>query len=394
MKTVLFVAEGVALAHVTRTLGLAQALDPHHYEVHIASDPRYARLLNLPETIRFWPLVSHAGDSFTARADRAAFVWQESVLDAYIKDEVALYDRVKPSLVVSDFRFSIGVSAELARVHHAAVTNAHWSPYRRLPFPSSPPWPALTLLRQRLQRLSWRRPKGATMIMNDVRRRHGLAPLTDFLDMSTHGDWTFYADPEGLIPVDAERPASHVFLGPLLWSPTLPYPAWWRQWKPGRPLIYVTLGSTGAAAHLPGLLRALSSLPVTIVVATAGRIDTRDLPECVLASEFLPGQEVCGMASLVICSGGSATAYQALSQGAPVLGLWSNLDQYLTMMSIAAAGAGVCRHASDAARVRGVVERMLADESWRRAAARLRDLCNEHDAPARFVAAIEGPPSA
>jgi UDP:flavonoid glycosyltransferase YjiC (YdhE family) len=44
--------------------------------------------------------------------------------------------------------------------------------------------------------------------------------------------------------------------------------------------------------------------------------------------------------SLVICNGGSTTGYQALYEGVPILGIASNLDQYLAMSYITNAGAG------------------------------------------------------
>src|SRR5207302_1310294 len=46
-------------------------------------------------------------------------------------------------------------------------------------------------------------------------------------------------------------------------------------------------------------------------------------------------------AEVVICNGGSSTAYQALAEGTPVVGLPFNLDQYLAMTTIEQAGAGV-----------------------------------------------------
>ena len=43
----------------------------------------------------------------------------------------------------------------------------------------------------------------------------------------------------------------------------------------------------------------------------------------------------------VICNGGSPTCYQAFSAGVPVIGIASNLDQYLNMRAVENANAGV-----------------------------------------------------
>ena len=44
---------------------------------------------------------------------------------------------------------------------------------------------------------------------------------------------------------------------------------------------------------------------------------------------------------MVICNGGSLTSYQALAAGKPIIGLPSNLDQFLNMQALERSGAGV-----------------------------------------------------
>jgi len=46
-------------------------------------------------------------------------------------------------------------------------------------------------------------------------------------------------------------------------------------------------------------------------------------------------------ASVVVYSGGTATTYQALSCGTPVLWIPCNSDQYLSMDAIARQGSGI-----------------------------------------------------
>jgi len=56
---------------------------------------------------------------------------------------------------------------------------------------------------------------------------------------------------------------------------------------------------------------------------------------------YLPGLKAAQRASVVVCSGGTATTYQALSCGTPVLGIPCNSDQYLSMEAIARQGSGI-----------------------------------------------------
>jgi UDP:flavonoid glycosyltransferase YjiC (YdhE family) len=153
------------------------------------------------------------------------------------------------------------------------------------------------------------------------------------------------------------------------------------------PVIYVTLGSTGAVESLPKIVRALEGLPATVVVATAGRVALPTVPRNVFAADYLPGLEVCRRAALVVCSGGSATAYQALSQGTPLVGIWGNEDQYLTMMAVEHRGAGLgCRISEASARtLEGLVTEVLSRPHYRQAAQAVAHEFASCDAPQRFT---------
>jgi UDP:flavonoid glycosyltransferase YjiC (YdhE family) len=72
----------------------------------------------------------------------------------------------------------------------------------------------------------------------------------------------------------------------------------------------------------------------------------------------------------VITNGGSSTGYQALAAGVPVLGIPSNLDQYLAMQAIERAGAGVTLRSGGlrADEVRQAAIRLLDARPTKRAA--------------------------
>ena len=77
----------------------------------------------------------------------------------------------------------------------------------------------------------------------------------------------------------------------------------------------------------------------------------------------------------MISNGGSTTGYQALATGTPVVGIASNLDQYLAMQAIERAGAGVlvkARQAS-AAIVAEAVNQVLNNPCYERSA---REIAN------------------
>jgi UDP:flavonoid glycosyltransferase YjiC (YdhE family) len=91
-----------------------------------------------------------------------------------------------------------------------------------------------------------------------------------------------------MIPI-FEAPPEHRYIGPVLWSPQVPLPAWWDTIPTDRPIIYMTLGSSGDMATLPTIVAALAALPVTVLVATAGRRTLEALPPNVFVADYLPG---------------------------------------------------------------------------------------------------------
>jgi UDP:flavonoid glycosyltransferase YjiC (YdhE family) len=127
------------------------------------------------------------------------------------------------------------------------------------------------------------------------------------------------------------------------------------------------------------------------MVATAGRQQLGQVPDNVYVADYLPGQEAARRADLVVCSGGSATAYQALSEGVPVLGIAANMDQYLTMNGICAAGAGRLLRAgqTDSRAVYKSVKDVLENEKYRHAARQIAQHFRQYDAATRFCSFID-----
>lgn len=392
---VLFVAEAVTLAQVVRLVSLARGLDPRRYEVHFAS-ARFDELV-----FASTPFVRHAISSpDPATVERAvargARMYGTRDLARFVDEDLALFDAVEPDVVVGDLRWSLAVSAPLRRVPHAALINAYWSPHAEresFPLPDHPVvrWLGLELAERYFPKaLPWVMAHHAAPL-DRLRRRHGLAPLGGLTDVLTHGDITLFPDTPSLVPTRG-GPRSHVYLGPIHWSPELALPSWWSDLRPDRPVVYVTLGSSGRLDAVRPVLEGLTSLPVEVVCATAGRLPTEGVPAGVRASAFLPGHLAARRASVVVSNGGSTTGYQALAEGTPVLGIPSNLDQYLASDAIARAGAGLVVRGDSVTpeAVRGAVERLLVEPSFRTAARAVQRDFGAFDAKARFAEVLRG----
>jgi UDP:flavonoid glycosyltransferase YjiC (YdhE family) len=285
----------------------------------------------------------------------------------------------------------LAVSAAVARVPQATLINAYFSPYAERDRWPVPDHPIVRLLGVPLAERYFPRAIPSVFAhfarpVNELRRLYGLPEIGSLLETLTYGDYTLYPDTPLLAPV-RNAPRRHVYLGPVTWSPAVALPDFWNDMGRKRPCVYVTLGSSGDVRVLPIVLEGLAGLPVDVMLATARR-NSNDLrlPPNVYAAEFLPGDLAARRAAFVVSNGGSATNYQALSQGTPVLGIPWNLDQYLGMACLERIGAAKSLRAGtlDAASVRQAARELLDSKAARAAAGRVAGDLSAWNATERF----------
>ena len=383
----------MTLAHVTRPLVLANSLDRSRYEIFLATGKKYRYLLeNSGHSLHTIPTLSSR--IFLDRLAKGKPVHTKDELKASVKADLELFSELSPDLVFGDFRLSLGISARLAEIPYAALTNAHWSPYSTLSFPL-PEHPLVNIFGVKISRffLKILQPvifKYHATSFNSLCKASGLDSLKNLRDVYTCGDWTLYLDLPALAPT-SNIPDNHFYLGPVLWSPDIPLPEWWNDITKDKPILYVTLGSSGDIRFMDVIIDTLGRMPVTAIVASAGRFESSHLPDNIFAEKYLPGLEASKIASLVVCSGGTATTYQALSYGVPVMGIPSNADQYLSMEAIVKQEAGLLiRSGSVTGRnIRKGIETILENAEYKQNANKLRNEMLLYNAPERFSSFVD-----
>jgi UDP:flavonoid glycosyltransferase YjiC (YdhE family) len=392
-QRILFIAENITMAQVVRLLALARQLPSQRYEVHFACSDATPWVFS-GTSFRRWPLFTIDGPRALAALARGERLYDAATLQRYVADELALFDVVRPDLVVGDFRLSLAVSTRLAGLRCASLINAHWSPFavrERFPLPDHP---IVSLVG--VERAERYFPQAIPRVfahfaapLNAVRQRHGLPPAS-LLEQLCFGDWVLYPDPPELCPV-TRLPSTHRFLGVVTWSPDVALPAELLAGDDFRPVVYVTLGSSGEQAALTALLAGLEDLPVRGILATAGRPPPQRLPASFRVADYVPGDLVARHARFVVNNGGSAGTYQALAAGVPVLGIPSNLDQYLNMQAVTRAGAGLqLRSASlRPEQVRRAAQQLCDDPALQQRARQLATVIRGYDCHARFQAWLD-----
>jgi len=394
-KRILFIAEAVTLAHVARPFVLAQSLDPQRYDVHFAGADRYAFVFQ-ENTLHRWEIQSISSGYFLRALSRGARLYSYATLQSYVSDDLQLIEKVDPDLIVGDFRLSLAVSAAVAKVPYAAIANAYWSPHAPGQHFPLPELEMSRFLGYSLSNAIFQTCRPLVFSfhaspLNRLRKAYGLPKLKDLCDAYTHADYTLYADLPDFFPT-INLPVNHRFIGPIDWSPKVPLPDWWDGLPHGWPVIYVNLGSSGAAKLLPRIAEALSPLPVTVILVTAARWGTPSLPENIKLCEYISGNDAARRAELVICNGGSPAVYQALSHGVPVIGIASNMDQRLSMQAVERSGCGITirSEAASVGAIRTAVKKIGSDSVYKENAALIRQKLSRIDARREFNSFISG----
>jgi UDP:flavonoid glycosyltransferase YjiC (YdhE family) len=372
-RRILFVTENITLAQVVRLATLAAGLPRDEYEVHFACSD-FDPLIFEGTAFQHWPLYTidrERGFKALAKGER---MYDVKTLERYVTDELRVLDEVKPAVVVGDFRLSLAVSAPLRGVHCGSLINAYWSPYAVREKWPVPDHPIVRLVG--VERAEKYFPQALPKVfghfaapLNSVRKRHGLSEFETLSHQLCFGDSVLYPDVPELCPLSSDAPASHHFLGAVQWSPRVAAPSALAD-DPTLPMVYVTLGSSGDVAALPTVLEGLEGLPIRGVLATAGRAAPARVPANFVVADYVPGELLASQALFVVTNGGSSTGYQALAAGVPVLGIPSNLDQYLAMQALERAGAGVTLRSGGLTRdqVRKAAVRLLDARAMKRAA--------------------------
>lgn len=394
-KRVLFFAEPATLAHVVRPMVLACTLDPKYYDVSVATGSDFRHLVEESglQVRDLWCIGTRA---YLAAVTAGRVVFPYKILERYVENDLRVIEETRPDVIVGDFRLSLAVSARLAKVPYLAISNAYWSPFAQVRF-DIPAHASTRLLGISFANriFGMLRPlifAQHSLPMYRLRRQHGMSSLGfDLRRVFTEADITLFADVPEMVPnCDSGMPGRYIYIGPITWAPKGKIPLALKDERDLRPLVYVSLGSSGDPALLGDIVATAVSLGCRVAVSTAGGAWNKSFGSDVVADQMLPGGEIAAMAKLVICNGGSPSVHQALQQGTPVLGIPANLDQLLNMQFVVKAGAGLSIRADSVTPtlIREAAQRILGDRQFSQSAKRIEGWFSGYSAAEKFAVVI------
>ncbi|MEV4600101.1 glycosyltransferase [Amycolatopsis sp. NPDC049253] len=159
-------------------------------------------------------------------------------------------------------------------------------------------------------------------------------------------------------------------LRPVGWSEPGDLPVGVAGRDRGRPLVYLTLGTTPMSqAHiLTSAITALAALEADVLVATGPSVEVSSLgevPANVRLEAWVPQSELMPHVDLVVHHGGSGTTLGAFTAGVPQLVLPQGADQFSNAEAVTAAGVGdqLVGDAVTTEAVREKAQRLLTDSA-------------------------------
>jgi UDP:flavonoid glycosyltransferase YjiC (YdhE family) len=345
-RRILFFAHAVTMAHFARPLKWIEWLDTELLDIYLASHPKFKNL-SQKAGITFVDITCIEAAEFERIVVNAEPIYDSKTFEAHISEDIRIIEKIRPDLVIGDFRHSLTVSCRLRKVKYINLTNAYWHPEIRLRFPL-PEAPIVRLLGEGVAN-KLLRPflplalkvsffKMAFLLRKSFKKVN--LTFTDYRQVIIDGDITLYCDTPELVPLKTQL-SHEKFVGPLIWSMPVALPEWWGSLDPEKRRIFITLGSSGHADSWPMIIQALGKLDAQIIVALAGKRPKLPMLHNVFVADFLPIEPVCQRADLVICNGGSPLVHSALSYGVPAIGIVCNNDQLLNMAHVQKCGAGL-----------------------------------------------------
>jgi MGT family glycosyltransferase len=370
-------ADAGFLAHVTRTFEVGRALTRNFgHEVIFCADGRYAHIYR-DGGFEVRPVFTVDRDITMQLARRAGMCdleWWKDACAKSVESDLALIDELRPDLVVGDMHWSLSTAARARKVPYAAIANGAWVRHYATPIEPLAGHALTRVFGKTLFRalfppmkrfLTWYYARG----YDGLRERFDLPPAKSIYDL-IEGDITLLADVPEYMPVEG-APASFRYMGPILWEPDLPRPAWLDRLDPLRPTLYFTMGSTGDAAFFDEAIQVFGGTEYQVLITTGGLAPADILggaaPPNVFVETYAPGAALMEASDVVVSHGGNGTVYQALSRGVPIIGFPTIFEQEINMQRVCALGAGVrmWRSGYDAKALRRAVEQVLGDSGFR-----------------------------
>lgn len=380
MKKILYVGDGVTLAHVVRPLELAERklgesgsqknvcdsreneTDSHEsaageIQVHFACDEKYKSLLVVSDIV-YHPIHTMDREIFLNRLASGQPVFDYTYLAQCMAEDETLIEEICPDEIYMDFRFTMYLCAKKHGVRCATITNAYWSAFSLIDRPVF----GMNVVSGQSFSNSLMAKKGYARYvsrflrdLNFLRVEQGMEEVSSIEEMYCAGDVTLFADFPELAPVSVLA-LTESYIGPLTGKikafQTPETEDALRRIKkikenPKARFVYFSLGSSGDYGKIQDYLSAFGEINAYFFVTVAHYektdkiINAEKHEENVFCYHNLNVDAIMPYMDLAITNGGSGANYQAYENHVKIIAMPDNVDQMLASSKLEEVGAGI-----------------------------------------------------
>lgn len=335
---ILFFPAEIGLAHIARSLAVAEACQRRGHDVVVALPKR--KISSLPaikfRIIEVEPMVDQ--ESMAVIEDH----FQPGFLERLTQSDRTIIETEKPDVVVFDFRFSALLAAILTETPVVSIANSTsvMVPHLWPPFTSIQPFRFFSqlfiwLINRRVQQ----------KLITEFGR--AIRSFSQEFDMAHILQTVFTIVPEHLSYMPTKKPAEHLhYVQSLEWSGFAhKSPSWLSSLQKDCPTVYLSFGGTGfSPTKLLALTTALLTSDFQVVVSTGSVADPEIFPEHprLFVEKYLDAGKILPHVDLVLCHGGYGTLSQAAQFAKPVVSVPFNPDQMIHGLRFQELGLGRC----------------------------------------------------
>ena len=328
------------LAETTRTLEIAKACRDEFDIAFVSYGGQFENLI-VEQGFRVHhlnPRLTPEKIDYIYKVDQGqAFGYMFSVeeVEKQVRNELSLFEDLKPAAVVTGFNFSNNISCRVAQVPLVWVTQSTWMMQAMFDaglgtWTDMIDFPLVRWLPERV--LIWLTKKAlafANLVArpyDQVAQRYGLSPFKS-MERLWEGDYNLLAEPEGFC--DLALPPTYHCIGPLIGRLDVPVPDEIVNMPRDKPIIYFAMGSSGQPRVIARIVEGFAGKPYRVIAPVKKHLDGLHVkvPGNVLVTDWLPAHKVNPMADISVIHGGIGTVMTACLAGKPVVGVAMMIEQ-------------------------------------------------------------------
>ena len=397
---IIFSPTACNLAEITRALEIAKPCRDSFEIVFVSYGGEFENLIEKEGFVirHLEPALTPEKVEHIYRVDQGrklGYFYSVREVEEQVKNEIALFQKLKPVAVVTGINFSNSISCRVTQTPLIWLTHSTWmmqSMYNAglasyvdmidLPGIRLLPEKLLTLISKKMLSLSnlYTRP------YNKVARRYGLKPFKT-MESLWEGDYNLLAEPEEFC--ELELPPTYHYIGPLIGRLDSPIPEDILNLPKDKPIIYFAMGSSGQPEVIAKIVEGFTGKPYRVIAPVKSLLRNLDVkvPSNVIVTDWLPAHKVNPMADISVIHGGIGTVMTACLAGTPVVGVSMQPEQEFNIDCLVRKGFAIRirKKRFTPEKLSSAIDQLLTDKEAQRKAKEFQKVIQKCDDPTLII---------